>query len=557
MTLGARVLAGRYRLGGLLGQGGMAVVHGAEDAELGRTVAIKVLREPLSADPEFVERFRREARAAAALSHPNIVAVFDVGRDGDTSYIVMELVEGEDLKDLIRREAPLSPARVVNLGCQLAAALEYAHRRGIVHRDVKSQNVIVTPDGQLKIGDFGIAVALGSRSITQTGMVIGSVHYMAPEQLQGKPSTAATDVYSLGVVLYEMATGSLPFEADAPLAVARLHIEAEPASPQQLNPRLPPDLAAVISRAIEKDPSDRFQSAAEVAAALRGQRAQAGQRTAVVAAAPATATVRTRRVATEPTTPWTVVAEPPPRRAPPPGRPRQAGGGFGLGSFLLLGLLLGALGTAIGWFLASPPDAPVPQATPAPVVTQSPQPKPAEATKPAAPTTAPTPRPPTQTTVPTPPPPTAPPKPTIAPTRPPTRVEMPGVVGRSQADATRQLQQAGFRVEVKEERRPDAPDGVVTSQDPRPGTQVEQGRGVTITVGRLQRSPPPKAKANTVPNVEGMDEKEARKALQEAGYKVDVEEDGAPDRKGQVIDQRPGAGDTAPPGTTVKIIIGV
>src|SRR5215208_8078371 len=178
----------------------MAVVYRAEDLRLGRTVAVKVLREALGSEPEFLERFRREARAAARLNHPNIIAVYDVGQDGPSNYIVMEYVEGEDLKEVIGQEGALSPERTIDIGCQIAAALEYAHRMGLVHRDIKSQNVLVTAEGKAKVADFGIAIALGERSITQTGMIIGSVHYMAPEQAQGRPTSAATDIYSLGVV---------------------------------------------------------------------------------------------------------------------------------------------------------------------------------------------------------------------------------------------------------------------------------------------------------------------------------------------------------------------
>src|SRR5262245_20967689 len=175
----------------------MAVVYRAEDLTLGRTVAVKVLREALGSEPEFLERFRREARSAARLNHPNIIGVYDVGQDGITNYIVMEYVQGADLRDLLREQGPLPPEQVIDLGCQIAAALEFAHRNDLIHRDVKSQNILVTDDGKVKVADFGISVALGERSITQAGMVIGSVHYMSPEQAEGRPTTAASDVYSL------------------------------------------------------------------------------------------------------------------------------------------------------------------------------------------------------------------------------------------------------------------------------------------------------------------------------------------------------------------------
>src|SRR4051794_6109139 len=187
----------------------MAVVYRAEDLTLGRTVAVKILREQFGSEPEFLERFGREARAAARLNHPNIIAVYDVGQDGLSNYIVMEYVEGKDLREMIRDQGALPPEQIVDLGCQIAAALEYAHRTGLIHRDIKSQNVLVTGEGKVKVADFGIALARGQESITQAGMVIGSVHYMAPEQAEGLPTTTASDVYSLGVVLYELATGRL------------------------------------------------------------------------------------------------------------------------------------------------------------------------------------------------------------------------------------------------------------------------------------------------------------------------------------------------------------
>ena len=588
MTLGSRVLAGRYRLEGVLGQGGMAIVYRAEDTALGRPVAVKVLREQFSADPEFLERFRREARAAASLSHPNIVAVFDVGRDGATNFIVMEYVEGEDLKNVIRREGALPPARLVNLGCQLAAALEYAHRRNLVHRDIKSHNVLVTPDDQLKVGDFGIAVALGARSITQAGMVIGSVHYMAPEQAQGHPPTRSTDIYALGVVLYEMATGQLPFEGDSQLAVATMQIERLPTPPLQRNPRLPPAISDVILKALTKDPDERFQSAAEVAAALRGQQVRSAQQTVVVGDAhPPEPRERTRRLVVDRTISPTVAA--PGRRVAPvavegPAGPYRMGPrpvarrGSRVWLLIPLAMLVGGIGAAAGWFYGTPTGPSRPQPTPAPVVIASPSatpPPPPTSTPtravPKAPPTA-TPAPPTATpppATPAPPPPTAtpaPPSPTPQPTAPPKpaatptssvpRSEVPSLVGRNEVEAIRALGAAGLAPDVREDRGPNAANGVVLAQNPAPGTIVERGRRVTITVGRPPRAPAKKEQGGLVPNVEGMDEREARRTLQDAGFTVRVQEETAPDRKGQVVDQNPGPGDTVPPETTVTISIG-
>src|SRR5665647_662577 len=223
-----RVLNNRYRLISLLGEGGMAVVYEASDLLLDRKVAVKLLRQQFATDPAFLARFQREAKAAAGLSHPNVVAIYDVGTDADVQYIVMEMVEGRTLKEIIEAEAPLSTARIVDIGRQICEGLEYAHQHRIVHRDVKPQNILVTRDGRAKIADFGIAVALGASSLTEAGFVVGSAHYFSPEQAQGDPTTAYSDIYSTGVVLYEMATGRLPFQGETSVTVAMKQVQEQP-----------------------------------------------------------------------------------------------------------------------------------------------------------------------------------------------------------------------------------------------------------------------------------------------------------------------------------------
>lgn len=612
MTVGSRVLGGRYRLGSVLGQGGMAVVYRAEDLTLGRTVAVKILRESLGTDPEFLERFRREARAAARLNHPNVIAVYDVGQDGLSNYIVMEYVEGNDLRDLIRDGGILPPERVIDLGCQIAAALEYAHRGGLVHRDIKSQNVLVTPDGKVKVADFGIAVVLGTDSITQAGMVIGSVHYMAPEQAEGRPTTTASDVYSLGVVLYEMATGRLPFTAETPIAIARLQLEAPPPPPQQLNPKLPLPIAEVILACLQKEPELRPGSAALVAAALRGQRAVASSATAVQPIVDATGIGRetarqpadgTRRRPIE-AAPNGLPAPPPPfdphlqtdvlipndrRLAPRPARPVPRGqvGGSRFWPLFWITVLLATIGAVGGWMLAgSPQRTTSPTPTAAPVITATLPPKPTTApvatppssgqaspaaqptAEPTAPPTSPVPtQPPAPTATPVPPPTVPPPtQPPAKPTQPPAKptapvgmVGVPDVVNKSEAEAAKAIRDAGLTVKVEERRSLNVREGVVLEQNPRNG-QVLQGSTVTIVVGRGigpgSPKPAPKEGFVLMPNVEGMDEKEARKVLEDAGFKVTIEREEAPGRKGQVIDQNPGANDTVRPERTVRITIG-
>lgn len=265
------VLAGRYELEEPIGQGGMATVYRARRLSDGSVVAVKVLREPYSHDREFVERFEREAEAAASLDHPHVVPVLDRGQDGGVHFLVMEYVEGEDLKSLLRRCGPLPPDRAAAIAAAVCDALEYAHARGIVHRDVKPQNILLTPTGQVKVTDFGIARALSSATITETGTVLGSVHYLSPEQARGEPASARSDLYALGVVLYEMLTGQLPFDGESPIAVVLKHLYEEPAPVRERNPAVPARLEGVVRRAMAKRPEDRYPSAAEMRADLEGR----------------------------------------------------------------------------------------------------------------------------------------------------------------------------------------------------------------------------------------------------------------------------------------------
>jgi beta-lactam-binding protein with PASTA domain len=264
---GERLIAGRYRVERRLGGGGMAEVFLAEDTTLGRLVAVKVLRERFADDEQFVARFHREARAAAALNHPNVVAIHDRGGSAGTSYIVMEYVPGETVKERVQRTGPLSPlaARDVELG--LLAALQAAHERGIVHRDVTAQNVLLTGDGLVKVADFGIA-HFGASALTSTGMVMGTSRYLSPEQARGGPTDGRSDLYAAGVVLFEMLTGRLPFDGDNDFAIAAQHAYEQAPAPSDFAGELPPELDAIVVRALRKDPAERFQSAAEFAAAL-------------------------------------------------------------------------------------------------------------------------------------------------------------------------------------------------------------------------------------------------------------------------------------------------
>jgi eukaryotic-like serine/threonine-protein kinase len=266
------VLHNRYRLLEPIGEGGMATVYRALDTRLGRTVAVKILHPEYGRDQPFVQRFTQEAEFAASLgSHPNIVAIYDVGEDGPLHYMVMELIEGRNLKELIRERAPFSVSEAFSIGRQVALALDFAHKRGLVHRDVKPQNIMITADGVAKVTDFGIARSASASQLTRTGMVIGTVHYFSPEQAQGKAVTPTSDIYSLGVILYEMLTGHLPFDAENAIGVAMQHLHSEPPSPWDYNPNLPARAVAVMMRALEKDPERRYRDAAEFATALATQ----------------------------------------------------------------------------------------------------------------------------------------------------------------------------------------------------------------------------------------------------------------------------------------------
>lgn len=264
-------LAQRYLLLERIAVGGMGEVHLATDERLGRRVAVKVLAPVYADSPDFVERFRREALTAAALSHPNIAQVYDYGVDGSNHFIVMEHVEGSDLARLLREHGRLTPADAVRVAEQVCAALAAAHRAGVVHRDIKPGNVMVRPDGTVKVTDFGIAQAKGLASLTETGTVMGTAAYVAPEQAQGRPSTPATDLYSLGVLLFQMLTGAVPFEGDTPVAVAMRHLDEPMPLPSSRVADLPANLDEVVTRATAKNPAERYRDADAMADALRGR----------------------------------------------------------------------------------------------------------------------------------------------------------------------------------------------------------------------------------------------------------------------------------------------
>ncbi len=507
-----RVLNGRYSLSALLGEGGMAVVYEAEDLLLGRKVAVKLLREQFAADAGFLARFQREARAAAGLSHPNIVTVYDVGSDGGTHYMVMELVPGRTLKELIRQEGSLATARILDLGRQICEGLEFAHQHQIVHRDVKPHNILVTPDGRAKIADFGIAVALGDSSLTQSGYVVGSAHYISPEQARGEPITALSDLYSTGVVLYEMATGRIPFEGETSVAVALKQLNETPVPPRQWNPRIPESLQTLILKAMGKDQSERFASCAELADAL-GRCARAGMEA-------------TERFQVEPQPPSGLekpAPSPRPERsraatpreavpvAPISGRAERRGSGPGwmvllvvfaaflctLGS-IPVGILAysnGSLGRLLPGLISW-------TATPTSTI------------------------PPTETAVPTQ---TPTPTPTLEP------LKVPPLIGSPVPDARRLAESVGLEVVIAGTAYdPKYPANVVSSQKPVAGAQVQKGAKIEVVVSLGKE-------LLVVPRVVGDTAAVARSKLQVAGFQVRQVEELNEAPAGTVLAQNPPA----------------
>ncbi len=366
----------------------MARIYRARDAQLERDVAVKLLRTEFGRDPDFLARFRDEARAAASLSHPNIVAVHDFGEDDSGPYIVMELVEGQDLASIIRESGPLAPRQAARVSAEVAKALHAAHVRGIVHRDVKPSNVLVGRDGRVKVADFGIARALAESQLTLPGTTMGSVHYFSPEQARGEPATVASDIYALGIVLYESLTGQRPFSGDGSAAVALARLTTTPPRPSALRPSVPPALDAIVLRAMALHPEHRYSSAAAMASALEGflgtpaAQPPAGQ---PPAAAPVGAAMTVASAAARPNPP---VPYPPEAYArgngpspistrgtppPPPARDDDDGGGAGVWAWVAgaLGLVILAVAGFLIFQLLAGGGTPAPSASPSLVTVPS------------------------------------------------------------------------------------------------------------------------------------------------------------------------------------------
>jgi serine/threonine-protein kinase len=495
-TLINTLFDGRYRIVRKLGAGGMANVYLAEDEDLGRRVAIKILNDRYANDDLFIERFRREAKSAAALSHPNIVSVYDRGEAEGTYYIAMEVIEGRSLKELIMTRGPLPIAQALAYTHEILDALRFAHRHGIIHRDIKPHNILIGE--RLKVTDFGIARA-GASQMTEAGSIMGTAQYLSPEQARGAPVTASSDLYSAGIVLYEMLTGKVPFSGDSAIEIAMKHLNDPPKPPSKIRPEIPDELDAVVLRALSKNPEDRYQTAEEFSEDLH--RVEAGLPLAPETSEAATALLAGAALVgdggstevlagTAVTTPG---GRPPTTRRPPP----PYGPGYydepprkrrRWAPWLLVLLLLAAAGIA-GWYVFSQ------------IQDQ------------------------------------------LAANEP---VAVPNVEGLKEEAAVTLIENARLDPEVQRAANPDAEKDRVFDQNPDPGTRIQKGDRVTLLVS----TGPPKT---SVPDVVGMNYGDAVQALNDVNLKATKHEVFSPKPVGKVISQDPPAGEQVVEGTEIVL----
>ncbi|MGH3794282.1 MAG: Stk1 family PASTA domain-containing Ser/Thr kinase [Pseudonocardiaceae bacterium] len=540
-----RLLSERYELGETLGYGGMSEVHRGRDVRLGRDVAIKVLRADLARDPQFQHRFRKEAQNAAALNHPAIVAVYDTGETDSTygplPYIVMEFVNGRTLRDIVKTEGPMDEQRAMQTMADVCAALDFSHRHGIIHRDVKPANVMITNNGAVKVMDFGIARALADgQGVTQTAAVIGTAQYLSPEQARGELVDARSDVYAAGCVLYELITGDPPFTGDSPVAVAYQHVREDPTPPSHQNPGVSAEMDAVVLRAMSKNPANRYQSAAEMRSdmirVLSGHRPMApmvmtdADRTSMLDAAP------------------TNVIHPTRHRAAPAGVPEGDERRSRTGILILTGLVAAAV-VAMYLVLFTPlfDTGPKPVALPNVVgqpVLQAQQTLNAAGFKINRNSVMSTPENVDRVM-------DMNPKGEALPGTTirldvgtgPAQVQVPNLIGLDQAHAQDALKQVGLTLSPEQRQKvvqKDSDIGQVIDQDPQAGGQVAKGASVIITVG----VPPEKV---AVPDVVGSPVDQAQRNIAGARLAPQIQQVDSSAPQGQVLQQNP------PGGTQVKV----
>jgi beta-lactam-binding protein with PASTA domain/predicted Ser/Thr protein kinase len=528
------VVDDRYRLDRKIGSGGMADVWLADDTELDRKVAIKILHDRFAQDSEFVQRFQREAQAAAGLQHPNVVGIFDRGAFDGTYFIAMEYVDGPSLKDLVK--GGMAPKDAIDFTRQILNAARFAHRKGIVHRDLKPQNVLIDDEGRARVADFGIARAGENSDITATGSVMGTAQYISPEQAQGKPTTPRSDIYSIGVILYEELTGRVPFQGESAVAVALKQVSETPRRPSAINPNVPPALDAVVMRALAKDPDARFKDADAFLKALDAAekapdtpRAQDTAAYAAVSPEGETAIPEGEVIEEE----W--VAE---RRRPP-------------WRWIIVALLAAGVAALVAFALTRPSHVSVPDVIGQDVdaATQVLDSKGFDVAIKAVPSAAPRNQVVEQDPIPTdrgggkaeegstv----------TLSVSSGPAIVAVPDVSGLTEPDATKRLESAGFKVNVRDEFSKSVKRGLAIGTEPAVGTQLSTAQPVTLLISRG-------ANTVTVPSVVGLDDQAALATLQNAGLSGVLVQRDSTEPEGKVLSQSPGAGKVVARGSQVTI----
>jgi len=544
-----RVLDGRYAIEVLVGSGGMADVYRAKDRLLERTVAVKILHRQYENDTEFIGRFQREAKAAARITHPNIVNVFDVGVAEGRHYIVMEYVPGRTLKERIKEEGPVPAVQALEIARQIAGALAQAHANNLVHCDIKPHNILVMPDGNVKVADFGIARAVTESTMTYNDNIMGSVHYFSPEQARGTIITPKSDVYSLGVVLYEMLTGRIPFDGNTAVSIARKHLEEEPQPIRSIVPNIPPVVEALVTRMMAKEPALRPDSRLLVQDITRTEQMMHGDTAAMPTFDPDATRVLSPVEAQE----IGAIIE----------TEEEAGevvekSFFRTKKFKLVLVLILMLGFFTGFFLSfgkfwssveiTVPDVTGKQLTLARQILEDRHLRVTvaetfDASVPVGVVVSQTPEAGTtvkeERTI------------TIYVSKGGEELEMPNLRGLKQEDAIKKLQQMGLRLGSAYETFSDEDSGTVISQDPRSGTRITKGQSVDITVSKGQ-----KVKKVTVPNVKGVPSDRAHTMLEGSGLKVGGStEEASAQAAGTVVSQSPAAGTEVDSGTAVQLVV--